>query len=77
MAPSIAGGKFLAGLISGGETVAVPLHEGLDTWREVTGTLCATKAGNWGLGIYVQTADNRQALAHFGSVDKPSVHVPT
>ena len=58
-----AGGRFVAGLISGGQTVAVALQEALDANRMTTGTIVATKAGTWGLGVYVQTGDNRCAAA--------------
>ena len=51
----------MAGLISGGQTVAVVLQEALDASRVTTGTIVATKAGTWGLGVYVQTSDNRCA----------------
>ena len=53
------GGRVLAGLISGGQTVAVALQEALDADRVITGTVVATKAGTWGLGVYLQTSDNR------------------
>lgn len=62
---AIAGGRFLAGLISGGATLAVEVSEGAAPERVAIGTICATKAGNWGLGIYAQSADNRQCLLHF------------
>jgi hypothetical protein len=58
-----AGGRFVAGLISGGQTVAVALQEALDASRVTTGTIVATKAGTWGLGVYVQTGDNRCSTA--------------
>ena len=50
----------MAGLISGGETretLAVEITAGAA--RVATGTFCATKCGTWGLGIFLQTADNR------------------
>ena len=49
----------MGGLISGGETVAVPVQEELDGERVATATLLATKAGVWGLGVYVQIDDTR------------------
>ena len=51
----------MAGLISGGQTVAVALQEALDADRVTTGTVVATRAGTWGLGVYLQTSDNRCA----------------
>lgn len=57
---SPAGGKFLAGLICGEDTVAVHVVE-----REVSGaraafaSLTAKHAGPWGLGIYVQMSDGQ------------------
>ncbi len=58
-----AGGRFMAGLISGGQTVAVALQEALDADRVTTGTVVATRAGTWGLGVYLQTSDNRCAAS--------------
>ena len=52
----------MAGLISGGQTVAVALQEAQDADRVTTGTVLATRAGNWGLGVFLQTSDNRCAL---------------
>ena len=53
----------MAGLISGGQTVAVALQEALDGDRVTTGTVVATRAGTWGLGVYLQTSDNRCAAS--------------
>ena len=61
--PPPAGGKFLAGLICGEETVAVHVVE-----REVGGTraafasLTASHAGHWGLGVYVQMSNGQCVL---------------
>jgi hypothetical protein len=58
--PNPAGGKFLAGLICGDDTVAVHVVE-----REVGGaraafaSLTAKHAGPWGLGVYVQMSDGQ------------------
>ena len=68
--PNPAGGKFLAGLICGEETVAVHVVE-----REVGGTraafasLTATHAGHWGLGVYVQMSDG-QCVPGFLSLNR-------
>ncbi len=56
-----ADGRFMAGLISGGQTVAVALQETLDADCVTTGTVVATRAGTWGLGVYLQTSDDRCA----------------
>ena len=64
----LAGGKFLAGLICGEDTVAVHVVE-----REVGGgraafaSLTAKHAGPWGLGVYVQMSDG-QCVPRLASV---------
>lgn len=58
--PSTTGGKFLAGLICGEDTVAVHVVEReTGSGRVATATLTASHAGPWGLGVYVQTSDGQ------------------
>ena len=55
----LSGGKFVGGLISGGETVAVVVQEAQDAQRTATATVLATKAGTWGIGVYVQISETK------------------
>ena len=58
------GGNFLAGLISGEDTVAVHVTErSSGSGRTAVATLTATHAGPWGLGVYVQTPDGQCVIA--------------